>query len=340
MNVSVIGGSGYIGGELLRLLLQHPRLEIKHITSNRFAGRPVHAAHPNLRGQTDLQFVRDEEVTACDLLFLALPHGVAMQTIARWADLAPRVIDLSADFRLRNPADYTTYYHHAHPAPEWLSRFTYGVPEVHRAALRDASYIAVPGCIANTALLALYPLSQAGLLHGDIVVDGRMGSSGAGNEPSLASHHPERSGAVRVFKATDHRHTAEIRQVCQATVHVTATAIEAVRGVQAVCHVMLPEPMTEKEIWGVYRRAYGNEPFIRLVKQRSGVYRLPEPKILSGTNFCDIGFELAADGRRLVVISSLDNLVKGGAGNAIQCLNIAAGWDERESLRFPGLHPI
>lgn len=340
MRASVIGGSGYIGGELVRLLLQHPHVEIAQVTSSRFAGRPLHFVHPNLRGQTDLRFVPDQEVAACDALFLALPHGVGMKSIERWIGLAPRLIDLSADFRLRNPTDYDTYYDEPHSAPEWLERFVYGAPEVHRDRLGEARHIAVPGCIANTSLLALYPLVRAGLLSGDVFVDGRVGSSAAGNEPSLSTHHPERSGAVRVFKATDHRHTAEIRQVCGAAVHMTATAIEAVRGVQAVCQVILSQPMTEKEVWGVYRGAYGDEPFIRLVKQRAGVYRLPEPKILSGTNYCDIGFELSADGRRLVVISALDNLVKGGAGNAIQCLNITAGWDEREGLRFPGLHPI
>lgn len=340
MRASVVGGSGYIGGELVRLLLQHPRVEIAQVTSTRFAGRPLHFVHPNLRGQTDLQFVSDEEVTACDVLFLTLPHGMGMQSIQRWSGLASRLIDLSADFRLRNPADYDTYYGQPHSAPEWLERFVYGAPEVNRERLRAAKYVAIPGCIANTSLLALYPLARAGLLTGDVFVDGRLGSSAAGNKPGLSTHHPERSGAVRIFKATDHRHTAEIRQVCGAAVHVTATAIEAVRGVQVVCQVMLPRPTAGKEIWRVYRDAYGDEPFIRLVRQRAGVYRLPEPKILSGTNLCDIGFDLAADGRRLVVISALDNLVKGGAGNALQCLNIAAGWDEREGLRFPGLHPI
>jgi LysW-gamma-L-alpha-aminoadipyl-6-phosphate/LysW-L-glutamyl-5-phosphate reductase len=277
MRASIIGGSGYIGGELLRLLLQHPKVEVAQVTSNRFAGRPLHFVHPNLRGQTGLHFVPDKEVTECDVVFLALPHGVGMKSIERWAGLAPRLIDLSADFRLRNPADYDTYYDESHSSPEWLERFVYGAPEVHRERLREARYIAVPGCIANTSLLGLYPLAKAGLLTGDVFVDGRVGSSAAGNEPSLSTHHPERSGAVRIFKATDHRHTAEIRQVCQASVHMTATAIEAVRGVQAVSQVMLPRPMAEKEVWAVFRGAYGEEPFIRLVKQRAGVYRLPEP---------------------------------------------------------------
>lgn len=340
MRVSVVGGSGYVGGELVRLLLQHPGVELAQVTSNRFAGRPLSFVHPNLRGQTELSFAPEQEVAACDTLFLALPHGVAMKSIARWTALAPRLLDLSADFRLRDPADYDAYYHQPHTNPEWLRRFVYGAPEVCRDCLRGAAYVAVPGCIANTSLLALYPLARAGLLVADVHVDGRVGSSAAGNEPNLSTHHPERSGAVRVFMATDHRHTAEVRQVCKAVVHMTATAIEAVRGVQAVCQVALPQPMTDKEIWKIYRQTYGDEPFVRLVKQRAGVYRLPEPKILSGTNFCDIGFELSADGRRLVVVAALDNLVKGGAGNAIQCLNIAAGWDEREGLRFPGLHPI
>lgn len=340
MRATVIGGSGYIGGELVRLLLQHPEVTLTQVTSTRFAGRALHMAHPNLRSQTDLLFTGHADATACDVLFLALPHGVAMQEFARWSTLAPMIIDLSADFRLRDPADYATYYDVAHPSPEWLARFVYGAPELHRSQLRDAHYIAVPGCMANAAILALYPLSAAGRLGSEVVVDARTGSSGSGSEPNLASHHAERSGVMRVFKPIDHRHTAEIRQSCATPIYMTASAVEAVRGVQVICHVTLAEPMTEKELWVLYRRAYGAEPFIRLVKQRSGLYRLPEPKILSGTNYCDIGFALAADGRHLVIVAALDNLVKGGAGNAVQCLNIAAGWDECVGLHFAGLHPI
>jgi N-acetyl-gamma-glutamyl-phosphate/LysW-gamma-L-alpha-aminoadipyl-6-phosphate reductase len=340
MKVAIVGGSGYIGGELLRLLLQHPEAELAQITSTRSAGRAVHTVHPNLRGQTDLTFVHDEELTACDALFLALPHGVAMQTIGRWTELAPLVIDLSADFRLRRPEDYQTFYGAAHPEPGWLARFTPGIPEIERERLREARLIAVPGCMANAAMLALYPLAAAGLLTSEVIVDARTGSSGSGADPDPASHHAERSGVMRVFKPTGHRHTAEIGQICGVPVQMTATGVEAVRGVQVVCHVTLAEPTTEQQIWRLYRQQYGAEPFIRLVKQRSGVHRLPEPKILSGTNYCDIGFALADDGRHLVMIAALDNLVKGGAGNAVQCFNIARGWDERAGLSFAGLHPI
>ncbi len=340
MKATVVGGSGYIGGELVRLLLQHPQIELAQVTSARYAGRALHTAHPNLRSQTNLLFCSPAEVEPCDVLFLALPHGVAMQEFARWSELAPTIIDLSADFRLRDPADYATYYDMPHPCPEWLARFVYGAPELWREQLREARYIAVPGCMANAAILALHPLSAAGLISGEVVVDARTGSSGSGAEPSAASHHADRSGVMRVFKPIDHRHTAEIRQSCAAPVYMTATAVEAVRGVQVVCHARLADPLSEKELWVLYRRHYGAEPFVRLVKQRTGVYRLPEPKILTGTNFCDIGFALAADGRHVVVVAALDNLVKGGAGNAIQCLNIAAGWDERAGLGFAGLHPI
>jgi LysW-gamma-L-alpha-aminoadipyl-6-phosphate/LysW-L-glutamyl-5-phosphate reductase len=229
MKVAVIGGSGYIGGELIRLLLQHPQLSLAQATSTRYAARPVHAAHPNLRGQTDLAFVHPEAVEPCDALFLALPHGTAMQTLPHWLELAPMVIDLSADFRLRNTADYAAYYDAPHPAPEWLSRFVPGIPEIHRPQIRAAQLIAVPGCMANAAILALYPLAAAGLLQQPVVVDARTGSSGSGAEPNPSSHHAERSGVMRVFKPIGHRHTAEIRQICDVPIYMTATAVEAVR---------------------------------------------------------------------------------------------------------------
>lgn len=340
MNVSVIGGGGYIGGELLRLLLQHPHVELKHVTSTRYAGRALHLPHPHLRSQTTMTFVRDGEVEPCDVLFLALPHGVSAQSIDRWARLAPMIIDLSADFRLHNLADYEAYYGGASPDPGWLTRFVAGIPEIYRERIRHARYITMPGCMANAAILALHPLTSSGLVREKIVVDARTGSSGAGATPDAGSHHAVRSGVMRVFEPLRHRHTAEIRQLCGVPVHMTATAVEAVRGVQVVCHITLPEPMREQELWSLYRRYYGEEPFIRLVRQRAGLYQFPEPKILSGTNFCDLGLALAADGCHLTVIAALDNLVKGGAGNAVQCLNIAQGWDEQDGLHFGGLHPI
>lgn len=340
MRAAVIGGSGYIGGEVIRLLLGHPSIELAQVTSTQFAGRALHAAHPNLRGQTTLTFTSPDEVAPCDVLVLALPHGVTMGAIERWLNLAPLVIDLSADFRLHDPADYEVYYGTSHPAPEWLARFVPGFPEFERAALRDAHAISVPGCMANAAILALQPLAAAQLISGDVIVDARTGSSGSGAQPDLSTHHAERSGVMRIFKPWGHRHIAEIRQICANPIFMTATAVEAVRGVQVVCHVTLSEPLNEKEVCRLYQRAYSKEPFVRLVNQRSGLYRLPEPKILTGTNVCEIGVTLVPDSRHLIVVAALDNLVKGGAGNAVQCLNIAAGYDERAGLSSVGLHPI
>jgi LysW-gamma-L-alpha-aminoadipyl-6-phosphate/LysW-L-glutamyl-5-phosphate reductase len=338
--VSVVGGGGYIGGELARLLAQHPGVRLGQVTSSRYAGRPLHAAHPVLRGVSDLRFVCDEDVEPCDVLFLALPHGVAMRSIDRWAGLAPMIVDLSADFRLPDRVAYERWYRVPGPDPAWLARFVPGIPEIGRERLRTATHISVPGCMSNAAILALRPVADAGLIDGDVVVDARMGSSGGGHEPDAGSHHPERSGVMRVFKPIGHRHTGEIEAHCRVRAHMSATAVEAVRGVQVLCHAPLAQSLEDGDLWSVYRHAYGREPFVRLVRQRTGLYRLPEPKILIGTNFCDVGFARSEDGRHVVTLAALDNLVKGGAGNAVQCLNIARGWDEREGLRFPGLHPV
>jgi [amino group carrier protein]-6-phospho-L-2-aminoadipate/5-phospho-L-glutamate reductase len=336
MRATVVGGSGYIGGELVRLLLGHPEVELTQVTSTRYGGRPLRTAHPNLRGATSLTFTPDSEVAESDVVFLALPHGTAMKEIDRWASLAPRVIDLSADFRIHDDGLRERYYPGGVPDRTWLARFQTGLPELNRAGLRGANHIAVAGCMANAAILALHPIAE--LVAGTAVVDARTGSSGGGRVPDEGSHHPERSGVLRIAKPHGHRHLAEITQACRVPARMSVTAVEAVRGVQVVCHVTLSEPSTERDLWARYRNAYRDEPFVRLVRERSALHRMPEPKLLSGTNFCDIGLSL--DGDNLVVVSAIDNLVKGGAGNAVQCLNIAAGWDETAGLDFVGLHPV
>lgn len=346
LNVSIVGGSGYGGGELVRLLLSHPEVRIKQVTSESNAGKFVHRIHPNLRKRTDLKFVSLNDLEECDVLFLALPHGTAMEKIEGWMRLAPTIIDLSADFRLRDAGDYPVWYGHEHSRPDLLSRFVYGVPELHREEMKTASYISSAGCLAAAAILGLYPLFQAGLVNLDkpVVVEGKTGSSGAGGGVSLASHHPERSGAMRSFKPTGHRHTAEIVQELsfhgQPQVSFSATAIDAVRGILSTGHVFLNHQVEERELWRVYRKAYAGEPFMRLVKESSGVYRYPEPKLLSGSNYCDVGFELDERSGRVVVIAALDNLMKGAAGQAVQAFNIRCGCPETTALEFAGLHPI
>jgi len=345
ITASIVGGSGYVGGETLRLLLQHPHVKVGQVTSESNAGKFVYAVHPNLRKQSDLRFVTLHDLAACDLLFLCLPHGMSMGRIAELGALAPRIIDLSADFRLRDPQDYPRWYGHEHAAPAMLAQFVYGIPELHREQIKNSNYVTGAGCLATASILGLYPLFKKGLVEPEVFIEGKVGSSAAGNEPGLSSHHPERAGAVRSFQPTGHRHTGEIIQELtfggvQPTVHFSATSVELVRGILATAHVMLKDDLPEKELWQAYREVYGSEPFMRIVKDRSGVYRYPEPKILAGSNFCDVGFERDPLSRRVVVMSAIDNLMKGAAGNGVQAMNVMYGWPETTALAFPGLHPV
>lgn len=349
LRVSILGGSGYGGGELLRLLLGHPEVEVAQVTSRKLSGKPVFRSHPNLRGHTALRFSSPSELDPCDLLFLALPHGGAS---TQWPDLEPlaeRFVDMSADFRLSDKDRYARYYG-PHPRPDLLGTFAYGLAEANRDGIRGATRVATGGCNATVSILALLPLYEAGIVHTDrTVVDVKVGSSEGGAEANEGSHHPVRSGVVRPYKPTGHRHTAEIESVLAGVgpggaegvrIHLSVTAIEMVRGAAALTHVFLKERVSEKDIWSIYRQRYGQEPFVRIVSERQGSHRFPEPKLLSGTNYCDIGFELDPEGERLVVVSAIDNLVKGSAGQAVQAMNLMMGWDERTGLGFPGLHPI
>ncbi|MBP1467487.1 N-acetyl-gamma-glutamyl-phosphate reductase [Candidatus Chloroploca sp. M-50] len=343
LRVSVVGASGYVGGELLRLLLWHPEVAVIQATSGRNAGRYLHQVHPNLRGRSKVQFVHPDRLEPCDLLFLALPHGEAAQAIERYAGLAPRLIDCSADFRLRDPAVYARWYREEHPAPAWLDRFVYGLPEVSREALRGVNYASGVGCNATATNLALLPLVQAGLVDEQrpVIVEIKVGSSEGGATSSESSHHPERAGAVRSFAPVGHRHTAEVEMVTGLTnVHLSVTSVELVRGALATAHVFANRPVTEKDLWQAYRAFAATQPFVRIVKERQGIYRYPEPKILAGSNFADIGFTLDETTGRIVSICALDNLMKGAAGSAVQCMNLMAGFVETEGLDFPGLHPI
>ena len=340
IQASIVGGSGYVGGELLRLLLGHPHVTVQQITSQQHAGRFVHGAHPNLRGATRLKFSLVEALEPCDLLFLALPHGQAAQQIEQFANLADRVIDLSADFRLNDSVLYEEWYGQPHPSPAWLEKFIYGLPELHRAALQEASHVSGVGCNATAVNLALAPLAQAGLIK-QAVIEVKVGSSEGGNRHSAASHHPERSGAMRSFAPTGHRHQAEmIQELGNFDLHFSATAVELVRGILCTAHLFLTQDLSEKEVWQLYRAVYANEPFVRLVKERRGIYRYPEPKILAGSNFCDVGFAKDERSGRLVVLSAIDNLMKGAAGTAVQAMNLMLGFPETTGLSFLGLHPI
>jgi len=347
ISVSIIGASGYTGGELLRLALAHPNLEVKQVTSERLDGQFVQFTHPNLRKRTQLKFVRAETVEKSDLLFLCLPHGSAMSRIDHLSTLADRIVDLSADFRLRDAAGYDTWYGKPHANPSWLGKFVYGLPELHRAEIAKASYVSGVGCNATATTLGIWPLAAAGLMDASrgIVCEVKVGSSEGGAASADSTHHPERAGVMRSFAPTGHRHTAEVLQALQRTgveteVHLSATAVDNVRGVLATAHVFVKPGVAERDVWKAYREAYNNEPFVRIVKERTGLYRYPEPKILSGSNYADVGFEMDPRTNRVVALCAVDNLMKGAAGTAVQCANVMMGWEETLGLEFPGLHPI
>jgi N-acetyl-gamma-glutamyl-phosphate/LysW-gamma-L-alpha-aminoadipyl-6-phosphate reductase len=340
LEVAVLGASGYVGGELLRLLLGHPRVTVLAAVSDRLAGRRVDSTHPNLRGLTGLVFRPLAAAPLPEVAFLAVGRTVAMRLVPDLLASVKCLIDLSPDFRLTDPAVFERYYGQPHAAPELLESFTAGWPELDRASLAGADRISVPGCMAAAAVLALWPLARAGMVSGAVTVDGRIGSSGAGAAAGPQNTHAERSGAMRVFAPAGHRHEAEIAQATGLAAHMSATAVEAVRGLQVVCHARLTEPAGETGIRRLYRECYQDEPFVRIVAGRRGSYRLPEPKILAGSNFCDVGFAVDAQGALVTAVAAADNLGKGSAGNAVQCLNIRMGWPERLGLEFPGLHPV
>ena len=344
MRVGIVGAGGYAGGELLRLLLTHPEVREVVAGSESLAGKPVTAAHPNLRKRTDLQFVPYDAVTGCDVLFLSLPNGAHRSN--EFAGRAKLVIDLSSDHRLRDPKDYERWYESPHPDPSSLGGWVYGIPELHRDGIKGAARVTGAGCNATATILALLPLFAADVVDRarPVVVECKVGSSEGGREPSDDSHHPERVGVVRSFKPVGHRHTAEAEQElalggARPHVDLSVTSVELVRGVLATAHVYLKERLEDRDLWKIYRQRYGAEPFVRIVKERTGIFRYPEPKLLAGTNFADVGFAADPRGERVVALCAIDNLVKGAAGNGVQAMNVALGMEETLGLGFVGLHP-
>ena len=342
-SVSIIGGSGYGGGELLRLLLAHPAVDVQQVTSRSHLGEYVYQVHPNLRKQTQLKFVDPDQLEPVDLLFLAQPHGQAQHNIKQYASLASKVIDLAADFRLRNADFYEKWYSEKHAAPGWLDKFVYGLPELHREELGTADYVSGVGCNATASNLALLPLVKADLIHLDapVIIEVKVGSSESGATGNTGSHHAERASVIRTFSTFGHRHTAEvIQEMGVSNVSLTMTAVDLVRGVLATAHAQLKTGVQKKDLWQAYRAAANENPFLRVVKESRGIYRVPEPKILAGSNYADISFELDENTGHVVSMCAIDNLMKGAAGSAVQCMNLMLGLDETAGLEFPGLHPI
>ena len=350
MRIGIIGGTGYVGSELLRLLLVHPQAEVTMVTSRQSAGEFIFNQHPNLRGITQLKFVPMDMVELqknCDLIFTATPHGGSVTLVPKLLEAGLKVIDMSADFRLKNPSDYETYYGWKHAHPEMLKEAAYGLPELHREEIKTAKFIACPGCMATSAILGLAPIVKAGLVdNSKIAVDLKVGSSGGGSKPTLAGHHPERFSGVRPYQITGHRHIAEVEQELNALtsepvkISFTPHAVNMVRGIMATIHVFPKQKLENKDLWKALRGMYGTEPFVRLVKYQKGLYQLPDPKVVTGTNYCDVGFEIDEHSNQLVIFSAIDNMTKGAAGQAVQCMNIQMGIDETTGLKSTGFHPV
>jgi len=338
---SVVGATGFTGGELLRLLASHPNFEVVQATSRSADNMTVGRSHPNLRG-LDLRFSDPDDLASVDVLFAATPHGVSMNHIDAYTAAADTVVDLSADFRLPNEQLYDEWYD-GHDAPASLAHATYALPELNRENLPGADLIAGGGCNATATILGLKPLVDAGVLGpdvGEVVVDVKVGSSEGGAGGGAASSHPERAGVVRPYAPTGHRHEAEIEAYLGLDVSFTVHAVDMVRGASATCHVFPETAVSKADLWTAYREAYADEPFMRIVAGGGGVYRYPEPKAVAGTNYGEVGFELDPTNQRVVVFSAIDNMTKGSAGQAVHAANIALGLDETAGLEFEGLHPV
>ena len=330
MDIAIVGASGYAGGDLIRLLLSHKEANIVCATSRKLAGTPVTKDHIHLKNLIDIDYTNpDIDDIDADFAFLAVPHTAAMQYAGKLKERGIKTVDFSADYRL--PQDvYEKTYGVTHTA---YFKAPYGLPELHREEIRKADFVANPGCFPTGATLSAAPMAK---FAETIIYDSKSGVSGAGDSVSETTHYPNVDENINPYKITVHRHVPEMRQEMaflgsSASVYFTPHLLPAIRGIITTAHILLKEPMTKEEVAKAYEEFYKDEHFVRLQHAKLGGVR--------GSNFCDINWELEADGRRLVAVSAIDNLVKGAAGQAVQNMNIMCGFDESEGIRMPGMFP-
>ena len=349
IEVGIYGASGYMGGEALRVLSEHPDVRVAWATSR--SGKPVESFHRNLYG-SDIRLVKPEEATPCDAVFVALPTGNAMTQAPQLLEQGARIIDLGADFRFRSREDWERIYGRSHSGWSLAEEAAYGIPELHRAQIKGARIVANPGCFSSAAILGLSPLVKAGWIDtGCITVDGLSGTTGAGAELDVTMHHPEIGNNLVPYNVVDHRHTYEMEQELgllagsEVRIHFTPTYVPITRGILAICHCFPVKDVTRDELLELYRGFYDGEPFIHVYDMprdpdASWQYR-PYPWVaaVSGTNFCQIGMDVDQRRGRIVVFSVLDSIGKGGAHVGVQNLNLMFGIDERTGLERRGLHP-
>jgi N-acetyl-gamma-glutamyl-phosphate reductase len=344
IKVAIFGGSGYTGQELMRLLLSHPEAEVVAATSRRFAGVPVAEVYPAFLGRTDLTYTNDPPEAVADLadfVFLALPHGVSMNIVPLFVRAGRRVVDLSADFRIRDAASYEAWYG-KHTAAGMLPEAVYGLPELHRDQIRTSRLVANPGCYPTSIILGLAPVLRSGWIDPDsVIADSKSGVTGAGREPAIGSLFCEVDGGFKAYKVGSHRHTPEIEQELglqagrEMKISFTPHLLPVKRGILTTAYARLKREVTAVEVADLYREFYRSEPFVRICKTG----QFPNLSSVAGSNFCDIGVAVDKRTGRLIVVSTIDNLIKGASGQAIQNMNLMMGVDEKAGLPLIALYP-
>ncbi len=334
--VGIVGASGYTGGELLRILLIHKEVEVTTATSRQFEGKPIHKVHPHLKKLSDISFTSSFN-SDYDIVFTATPHGTSMNVVPDLIKDGLRVIDLSGDFRFEDFKVYEKYYGIEHKAKDLKG--IYGLPELYRDEIRDTNLVANPGCFPAGAILGIFPLVKKRLIEEKIIIDSKTGTSGAGVVPSKRTHHPECGEDVIPYNITHHRHMPEIekelRKFGSAKVHFTPHLVPIIRGILTTIHVFPKKDVDPEDVREVYMRFYERERFVRILE----CGEIPKLSAVRGSNYIDIGGFSLDENNRLVIFTSIDNLVKGGSGNAVQNMNLMLDIEEDTGLGSIGLHP-
>lgn len=341
-HIGIIGATGYTGSELVRLFNDHPQVQVDLITSESYKGYKFSDIHPQFRAIAEytLQSAEEADLQGLDAVFLALPHGVSMEYVKRWANKGVRLIDLSGDFRLSSVETYESWYGKDHIYPEGFKQAVFGLPELYRQKIRGASLVANPGCFPTGAILSLMPLLKENLAEPrSLIVDSKTGVTGAGIKPKTLSHFPNLNDNFKAYGLKGHRHTIEIQEVLaevagkEAVVQFTPHLLPVDRGILSTSYARPQKPVRESEVQNLYRRYYEDEPFVRILNE------LPQIKHVRGTNYVDIYVTYDSRTNNIISISAIDNLVKGAAGQAIQNMNLMLGLEETAGLKQVPLQP-
>ncbi|WP_410993443.1 N-acetyl-gamma-glutamyl-phosphate reductase [Bacillus cereus] len=343
--VGIVGATGLTGLQLISLLSRHRYIKKVYMFSRSKSGQYIHQLFPFLKGIVEGQLVEptEENLDKCDTLFLALPHGESMKYVRNFT--AKQIIDLGADFRIPDSDVFSRIYKQEHECEELIKEFAYGICELNELEIKTSQYISAPGCIATSILLAIYPLLLSDICENEFIIDTKVSSSGSGiNNKSESNIHPIRSNSIRAYSLHKHRHIYEISHFIKSkldreiSLSLNTFSVDLVRGLTSTIYFKVRKNITEKELNKIYRKYYSESEFVRVFSSRTGYERYPNPKLLIGSNFCDIGISL--NGENGVIVSALDNLIKGAAGQAIQNFNMINSYPINESLDLVPVYPV